>query len=417
MVGVPRYAFCNPAEVNRNNTQESKMGQSVNRIALLPSMMAANDNPVGSIAFIGNGSLLVTDPTNFFYDSVNVRLGIGKNNPATALDVAGTITATALSLSAGITGTTFDGLTITTTTGTFTLANGKTLTVNNSLTLAGTDGTTMTFPTTSATIARTDAANTFTGHQTIEGVTSTGATGTGNLVFSVGPTLTGASFAAGTATVASSTVLAGVLLTTAAAGAEEYDGVCFYDTAVASSRQVRTTEQFVCLTANGPTDNNSLLDSATAAAVFRTPTNGTITLAAATSYFFEASYKLSNTGTTSHTWSTLFAGTATLTSIQYDVSAYTGTTSGATITALSGLQVGVATATAITAASTSATEFVTVKLRGIIRVNAAGTLIPQMQASARPGATGTPAVIILAGSYFRIWPVGSNTVGSVGNWS
>jgi hypothetical protein len=46
-------------------------------------------------------------------------------------------------------------------------ASGKSLTVNNTLTLAGTDGTTMTFPSTSATIARTDAANTFTGVQTM----------------------------------------------------------------------------------------------------------------------------------------------------------------------------------------------------------------------------------------------------------
>lgn len=68
--------------------------------------------------------------------------------------------------------------------------SGKTFTVNNTLTLSGTDSTTMTFPSTSATIARTDAANTFTGHQTIEGVTSTGATGTGNLVFATTPTLT-----------------------------------------------------------------------------------------------------------------------------------------------------------------------------------------------------------------------------------
>jgi len=71
------------------------------------------------------------------------------------------------------------------------VTNSKRLYVSNSLILAGTDATTMTFPTTSATIARTDAANTFTGHQTIEGVTSTGATGTGNLVFSASPTFTG----------------------------------------------------------------------------------------------------------------------------------------------------------------------------------------------------------------------------------
>ena len=55
------------------------------------------------------------------------------------------------------------------TSATLTIADGKTLTANHSLTLAGTDSTTMTFPSTSATIARTDAAQTFTGNQTITG--------------------------------------------------------------------------------------------------------------------------------------------------------------------------------------------------------------------------------------------------------
>lgn len=52
---------------------------------------------------------------------------------------------------------------------TLTIADGKTLTANHSLTLAGTDSTTMTFPGTSATIARTDAAQSFTGNQTFSG--------------------------------------------------------------------------------------------------------------------------------------------------------------------------------------------------------------------------------------------------------
>lgn len=51
------------------------------------------------------------------------------------------------------------------------IAAGKTLTASNSLTLAGTDSTVMTFPTTTATIARTDAAQTFTGVQTITNIT------------------------------------------------------------------------------------------------------------------------------------------------------------------------------------------------------------------------------------------------------
>jgi hypothetical protein len=61
--------------------------------------------------------------------------------------------------------------------GGFTAAASKVLTANNSLTLAGTDATTHTFPATSATIARTDAAQTFTGDQTLA---------TGNLIVSNG---------------------------------------------------------------------------------------------------------------------------------------------------------------------------------------------------------------------------------------
>lgn len=52
---------------------------------------------------------------------------------------------------------------------TLTLADTKTFTVSNTLTLAGTDGTTMTFPSTSASLARVDAAQTFTGSQTFSG--------------------------------------------------------------------------------------------------------------------------------------------------------------------------------------------------------------------------------------------------------
>ncbi len=48
----------------------------------------------------------------------------------------------------------------------FVPASGKVLTLSNSLTLAGTDSTVITFPSTSATVARTDAAQTFTGAQT-----------------------------------------------------------------------------------------------------------------------------------------------------------------------------------------------------------------------------------------------------------
>ena len=74
---------------------------------------------------------------------------------------------------------------------TLTIADGKTLTANATLTLAGTDGTTMTFPGTSATIARTDAANSFTGNQTIGGaIIATPDTRTGPGAVSVTTTTT-----------------------------------------------------------------------------------------------------------------------------------------------------------------------------------------------------------------------------------
>lgn len=67
----------------------------------------------------------------------------------------------------------FNGLTVTTTTGTFTLTNAKTFAVTNTITLSGTDSTVMTFPTTTATIARTDAGQTFTGTQTFSQIITT----------------------------------------------------------------------------------------------------------------------------------------------------------------------------------------------------------------------------------------------------
>jgi hypothetical protein len=87
---------------------------------------------------------------------------IANANGISASNSSGVLTVTL----GAITPTTVNGLTITTSTGTLTIANSKTATINNSITFSGTDSTTMTFPSTSATLARTDAANTFTGAST-----------------------------------------------------------------------------------------------------------------------------------------------------------------------------------------------------------------------------------------------------------
>jgi len=252
---------------------------------------------------------------------------------------------------------------------------------------------------------------------TISGVTPGTVIASKALVADSGIKISGllnSTFGAGTATVAPINLTAGTNLTTAAAGALEYDGTCFYATAVGSSRQNVAASQRVVLTATHDLVDASIA-SATPFFVATGAATGAITLAASTAYEFEGIMLWTNTGTTSHTWSTLFGGTATLTRIAYIAQATTST--GATLTAVSQIPSAAATAVVITGASTSATENVTVWVKGVVTINGAGTFIPQILASARPGASGTPGVTALAGSNFRIWPIGAASNVVVGNWS
>jgi hypothetical protein len=136
----------------------------------------------------------------------------------------------------------------------------------------------------------------------------------------------------------------------------------------------------------------------------------TVAVAASTSYQFEGLLNLAN-GTTSHTTALLFnLVTATLTSIKY-LAMFTPiaeNTAGATP------QVAVinqATSTVFTAASTVAAA--NIYIRGLMRVNAGGTIAPQFQWSANP--TGTNQVLL--NTFFRIWPIGTNTGASQGLWT
>ena len=212
---------------------------------------------------------------------------------------------------------------------------------------------------------------------------------------------------AGTVTNAPIVYTSGTNLTSAIAGAVEYDGKVFYGTAQSSQRGVMPTEHFIVLTSDYVGS-----DVSTAQAVFNSPASGTITLPASTSYFMEAVYLITRTaGTTSHTLRTLFALGGTLTSIAYI--AETTSTTGNALGTVSRIYATAATITTVTAASTSATENITVFIKGVVRTNTAGTFTPQIRYSAAPG--GAPT--ILANSYLRLIPIGTNTVASVGNWS
>jgi len=107
---------------------------------------------------------------------------------------AATDTVAVLATSQAFTNKTYNGLTLTSTTGTFTLAAGKTLTVNNTITFTGTDSTTMTLPTTSKTLAANDGSNwTFTSQAIGDLVYATSTTAFGRLAaVALGSVLTSA---------------------------------------------------------------------------------------------------------------------------------------------------------------------------------------------------------------------------------
>jgi hypothetical protein len=150
----------------------------------------------------------------------------------------------------------------------------------------------------------------------------------------------------------------------------------------------------------------------TAQQAFNASTNGAITLPGSSSYLIEGNYVITNTGTTSHTWAVLFGGTATLTSGQLTATAVSATSS-AVAASSTGYTTTLGTAFVVTAASTSATENVSITFYGVARINAAGTFIPQVKLSAAPGG----AQKMLANSWIKLTPFGTNTATTLGAWS
>jgi hypothetical protein len=144
------------------------------------------------------------------------------------------------------------------------------------------------------------------------------------------------------------------------------------------------------------------------------PTLGAVTLPASSSYFFEGKLYISRSaGANSHTTSLLFAGTSTLTSIEYTAEVFQGTAAPIAGAAFAAYESNAATALVVTAASTSTTEQLLIKVKGVVRISAGGTFIPQFKYSAAPG--GAPS--IQANSYFRLIYLGADTAGSNGAWS
>lgn len=225
----------------------------------------------------------------------------------------------------------------------------------------------------------------------------TDETGSGALVFGTAPIMSGVSLAAGTASVAPLTLASGTNLTAPTAGAHEYDGQCFYQTAVAGNRGVDLIDHFIALTST-----NTLTSTTAAQPLFDGgggPAGGAITLPAGM-YFFECLISLSSLSASIGDVKFGLGGTATLGSIQWMAMSLKGT---------AGIFRSAANNAAITQADSTTTSHASIS--GMFRLSVGGTVVPQVL-------LGVAAAAVLAtDSYFKCRVVGAANVVSVGNWS
>jgi len=193
----------------------------------------------------------------------------------------------------------------------------------------------------------------------------------------------------------------------AQAGAIEYDGTAFYATSAASSRQVIHAEQFMDLSAT-----YTLLNQAPAQKALNAGLNGNgqLTVQASTMYFFEGQYLMTITNAVDLKlgFAVGGAGGATLTSINYTSLSFP-VTAGNEATSTYSSYGASANLTDVTNAGKVGwcSTF-----QGVMRVNAGGTITPEIGFSGAPGVSQ-----MNIDSYFRLWPVGSNTTTYQGDWT
>jgi hypothetical protein len=139
-------------------------------VPALRTMLLYNNgvDVVDAINYVSTLAIGAALPVTSGGTGVTTSTGTGANvlstTPTLVTPVLGVATATSVNKVA---------FTAPATSATLTIADGKTLTASNTLTLAGTDSTTMTFPASNASLASLGIAQTFTATQTLNGSATT----------------------------------------------------------------------------------------------------------------------------------------------------------------------------------------------------------------------------------------------------
>ena len=211
----------------------------------------------------------------------------------------------------------------------------------------------------------------------------------------------------GLLTAANGIVMSSMTLGTAVAGEFEYDGRVPYFTPAGTQRGVIPGMQYYV--------TNSQVVGANATGAQSILGVG-VTLSSSTFYAFEGVFNFfKTTGTTSHTFSFGWGGTATFDRIVTNIIEYSGANGYITPPRATEIYVmETANSTVLTGAITSAFYTVNLNIKGIVKVNTGGTLIPQYTLSAAPGGAYTAST----SNYLSIWPIGPTTGNvSVGTWA
>jgi len=143
-----------------------------------------------------------------------------------------------------------------------------------------------------------------------------------------------------------------------------------------------------------------------------------VNLSLNTTYAFEGLYMLSRTAgaATSHTVALGFGGSTSIGSIAYFVTTAASASGFNQVVNNTNLTTGAIIQTAATVVTPAFTgnAYIPIKIQGTVSTGGSGgTLVPLQQTSAAPGTNGYNSNI---GTYFYIYPIGSGSAISVGNW-
>ena len=192
-------------------------------------------------------------------------------------------------------------------------------------------------------------------------------------------------------------------MTSAEAGALEYTTNVPYFTPTNGSRAVSLCAHVAVVDSDKTGTNGTAVQNIFPAAF------DTLTVDGSTTYLFELFLNVDNGATTTTKALAFDAGTCTYTSFRYWATSQ-NVAINTTGTTQSSLHVNTAAVTVVLATGITAWY---IYAKGIMRVNAGGTFIPQFKYSADP--TGT--VLIRKDSYMTLTPLGTNTLASVGAWA